>query len=87
MVARPGDLRTLAQITRNPDLKIWLDVGTREGKRALQDVRALKRALISKGWKRGRDLGYMEMQGGEHSELAWAQRVAPMLKFLFPPRA
>ena len=39
-------LKTVAQITRNPDLKIWLDVGTREGKRALPDVRALKRALI-----------------------------------------
>ncbi len=80
-------LRTVAQITKKPDLKIWLDVGTREGKQALTNVRALKRDLIKKGWKRGRDLGYMEMQGGEHSELAWAQRVAPMLKFLFPPRA
>jgi predicted alpha/beta superfamily hydrolase len=79
-------LRTVAQITKKPDLKIWLDIGTREGKRALPEVRALKRDLISKGWKRGRDLGYMEAQGGEHSERAWAQRVAPMLKFLFPPR-
>ncbi len=79
-------LRTVAQIARKPDLKIWLDVGTREGRRALPDVRALKRDLIKKGWKRGRDLGYMEMQGGEHSEWAWAQRVAPMVKFLFPAR-
>jgi predicted alpha/beta superfamily hydrolase len=79
-------LRTVAQISTKPDLKIWLDVGTREGKQALTNVRALKRDLIKKRWKRGRDLGYMEMQGGEHSEWAWAQRVAPMLKFLFPPR-
>jgi predicted alpha/beta superfamily hydrolase len=79
-------LRTVAQIPKKPDLKIWLDVGTRESKRALPDVRALKKELINKGWKRGRDLGYMVMQGGEHSEWAWAQRVAPMLKFLFPPR-
>jgi predicted alpha/beta superfamily hydrolase len=77
-------LRTVAQITKKPDLKIWLDIGTREGKRALPDARALKRDLSHKGWKRGKDLGYMEMQGGEHSEWAWAQRVAPMLKFLFP---
>jgi predicted alpha/beta superfamily hydrolase len=79
-------LKTVAQIRKKPDLKIWLDIGTREGMRALPDARALKRDLIHKGWKRGRDLGYMEMQGGEHSESAWAQRVAPMLKFLFPPR-
>jgi enterochelin esterase-like enzyme len=78
-------LRTVAQIARRPDLRIWLDVGTREGKRALPDVRALKRDLIKKGWKRGRDLAYTEVPGGEHNELAWAQRVAPMLKFLFPP--
>ncbi len=79
-------LRTVAQIQRKPELRIWLDIGTREGRRALPDARALKRDLIRKGWKRGKDLGYMEAQGAEHSEWAWAQRVAPMLKFLFPPR-
>lgn len=79
-------LKTVAQVQRKPDLKIWLDIGTHEGRRALPDVRALKRALIAKGWKRGKDLAYMEARDGEHSEWAWAQRVAPMLKFLFPPR-
>jgi len=79
-------LRTVAQIKRKPDLRIWLDIGTREGQRTLPDARALKRDLISKGWKRGKDLAYTEAQGGEHSEWAWALRVAPMLKFLFPPR-
>jgi len=79
-------LKTVAQITTKPDLKIWLDVGTREGKQALTNVRALRRDLTRKGWKRKRDLGYMELPGGEHSEWAWAQRVAPMLEFLFPFR-
>jgi len=79
-------LKTVAQIQRKPDLRIWLDVGTREGRRTLPDVRALKRDLINKGWKRSKDLAYTEAQGGEHSEWAWAQRVAPMLKFLFPLR-
>ena len=79
-------LKTVAQISRKPNLRIWLDVGTREGRRALPDVRALKRDLIKKGWKRGKDLAFTEAQGGEHSEWAWAQRVGPMLTFLFPPR-
>jgi len=79
-------LKTVAQIQRKPDLRIYLDVGTREGRRALPDVRALRRDLINKGWKRGKDLAYTEAKDGEHSEWAWAQRVAPMLKFLFPPR-
>jgi predicted alpha/beta superfamily hydrolase len=77
-------LRTVTQIRTKPELKIWLDIGTREGKQAVANVRCLKRELMNKGWKRGRDFGYMVARGGEHSEWAWAQRVAPMLKFLFP---
>ncbi len=79
-------LRTLAQIKRKPDLRIWLDIGTRESTRALPDVRALKKALLGKGWRLGEDLDYREVEGGHHDEVAWSQRVAPMLKFLFPPR-
>jgi predicted alpha/beta superfamily hydrolase len=76
-------LKTIAQIQSKPDLRIWLDIGTREARR---DVRVLKRLLTNKGWKRGIELAYTEAPGGEHSEWAWALRVAPMLKFLFPPR-
>ena len=79
-------LKIVAQIQRKPDLRIWLDTGTREGRRALPDMRALKRLLINKGWRRGKDLAYTEVKGGEHNEVAWAQRVGPMLKFLFPPQ-
>ena len=79
-------LKTVAHIQRKPDLRIWLDVGTREGRRALPDVRALRKDLVNKGWKRGKDLAYTEARGGEHSEWAWALRVGPMLKFLFPAR-
>jgi predicted alpha/beta superfamily hydrolase len=79
-------LKTVAQIKRKPDLQIWLDIGTKEGIRALPDVRALKKALLGKGWRLGEDLGYLEVEGGHHDEVAWSQRVAPMLKFLFPRR-
>jgi predicted alpha/beta superfamily hydrolase len=64
--------------------RIWLDIGTKEGKRALTDARSLKRLLLKKGWRKGKDLEYREIEGGQHSEYAWAQRVAPLLKFLFP---
>jgi len=66
---------------------IWLDIGTREGRRALPDARALKRLLIKKGWRLGKDLEYREIEGGKHSEYAWAERVGPLLKFLFPGRS
>jgi len=66
---------------------VWLDIGTREGRRALPDARALKRLLIKKGWRLGVDLEYREIEGGKHSEYAWAERVGPLLKFLFPRRS
>ena len=79
-------LKTVSRLRRNTGQRIWLDVGTNEGVRALPDVRLLKEALERKGWQEGVTLGYMEAEGADHSERAWAQRVAPMLKFLFPSR-
>jgi predicted alpha/beta superfamily hydrolase len=67
--------------------KIWLDIGTSEGKRALPDARSFKRLLLKKGWRLGKDLEYREIPGGHHSEYAWAERVGPLLKFLFPKRS
>jgi len=77
-------LRTVAKIRRKPELKIWLDIGTKEGQRALPDARELNLALLKKGWVPGHDLYYMELADAGHNEAAWAQRVGPMLKFLFP---
>jgi len=79
-------LRTVEQLRQRTGQRIWLDIGTKEGKRAQVDVRALKRLLMKKGWRIGKDLEYREIDGGKHTEYAWAERVAPMLKFLFPRR-
>jgi predicted alpha/beta superfamily hydrolase len=81
-------LKTVAEMKpkRKPELRIWLDIGTQESPRALPDARALKTALVKQGWELGADLCYTEAEGGQHDEVAWSQRVAPMLKFLFPPR-
>jgi predicted alpha/beta superfamily hydrolase len=77
-------LETVAAITQKPELRIWLDIGTRESTRAVPDARALRDGLIRKGWRLGDDLAYFEADGGAHTESAWAERVAPMLRFLFP---
>jgi len=79
-------LRTVEQLRYKTGQSIWLDIGTSEGRRALTDVRSLKRLLLKKGWRQGRDLEYHEIEGGKHSEYAWAERVGPLLKFLFPRR-
>jgi hypothetical protein len=61
-----------------------LDIGTKESAQAVPDTRALRDGLVRKGWQLGENLAYFEAQGAEHTESAWAQRVGPMLKFLFP---
>ncbi|HKD85062.1 MAG TPA: alpha/beta hydrolase-fold protein [Terriglobales bacterium] len=79
-------LKTVSKIPRKPNLNIWLDIGTKEGDRALPDARALNVALVKKGWVEGKDLRYLEVEGAGHNETAWAARVGPMLKFLFPSK-
>lgn len=68
----------------HPRPRIWLDVGTREGPRIVQDVEQFRDVLLQKGWRLGQDLHYERVEGGEHNEAAWAQRVGPFLEFLFP---
>jgi predicted alpha/beta superfamily hydrolase len=80
-------LDTVAALPQKPELRIWLDIGTKESARAVPDARALRDGLVKKGWQLGQDLAYFEAEGGEHTESAWAIRVAPMLKFLFPASA
>jgi predicted alpha/beta superfamily hydrolase len=64
--------------------KIWLDIGTREGPRIVEDVERYRDILLARGWRRDLDLHYDRVEGAEHNELAWAKRVAPFLRFLYP---
>ena len=63
-------------------LKIWLDTGTAEP--GWENARELRDRLVEKGWTLFGDLQYMEAEGAGHSEGAWAARVDPALRFLFP---
>lgn len=64
--------------------RIWLDVGEAEGRRTLTDADLLDIRLRARGWCEGVDLHYERIPGGTHDEAAWAERVRPMLQFLFP---
>jgi len=66
-------------------LRIWLDVGTAEGPDVVGDARALRDALLAKGWVIDHDLKYVEAEGGQHNEQSWGARVGEVLKFLYPP--
>jgi predicted alpha/beta superfamily hydrolase len=83
-------LKQVQAIQRRPRLRIWLDMGTREGSpidaaENIADARALRDALLQKGWQSEKDLTYLEAEGAQHNEAAWAARIEPILRFLFPP--
>ena len=78
--------------------RIYLDIGTLEGRRnrrrrtapkspsgAMRRLRKLRRVLEKKGFRRGVDLEWIEEPGGRHDEAAWSRRLPGMLEFLFPP--
>ena len=75
--------RLVDSIQQKLPLKIWLDTGTNEP--GWEQARELRNRLIEKGWKLSDDLQYMEAEGADHTEGAWARRVEPALRFLFLP--
>jgi predicted alpha/beta superfamily hydrolase len=72
-----------------PKDRIWLDIGTKEGRDAneaaetVASAKRLNEALIKKGWKPAKDLSYFEAKGAEHNERAWAARLPQVLLYLY----
>jgi hypothetical protein len=77
-------------LQKKPPTRIWLDIGTKEGRdqqeaqQIVDGARLLKETLVRKGWRLGKDLEYFEAAGAAHNEGAWAARVEQILEFLFP---
>jgi enterochelin esterase-like enzyme len=67
--------------------RVWLDVGEKEGRRAVHDAETLNRRLKANHWRPGETLHFERVHVGTHDEASWARRVRPMLKFLFPAQA
>lgn len=76
-------LHRVEKMTTHPKLKIWLDMGTKEGEGMLLPARKLQAVLLVKGWKEDVDLQYFEAEGAGHNEKAWSERFPSVLKFLF----
>ncbi len=64
-------------------LKIWLDTGTHEP--GWERGAVLRDKLVEVGWRLYDDLQFTEVEGGDHSEGAWAARFEAVLRFLYPP--
>jgi predicted alpha/beta superfamily hydrolase len=82
--------RILREIERSPGwlkhVRVWLDMGTREGQRpgaALAGTRRLVESFDQMGLIPGRDYYYQEVFEGEHNEAAWAARFDKVLLFFF----
>ena len=69
---------------RGPVLRLWADIGGREGMEALHNARELRDRIAGKGWNDD-EFRYYEDRRADHSERAWKQRVRTVLEFLFPP--
>ena len=83
-------VRYVEALPKKPAVRIWMDIGTKEGRtdeeaqHTVDDARLLKETLVKKGWKIGKDFKYVEAADAVHNEGAWAARVDSILTFLFP---
>ena len=77
-------VRRVRALAAKPPLRIWLDIGTQEGRQAVRGATLLRDALVSRGWTLDDDLKYFEAEGAQHTEADWALRVEPILRYLFP---
>ncbi len=75
-------IKEVKAISAKPSLRIWLDVGTREG--PTRGVKDLRDALKAKGWTLDSDLIYSEAEGATHDDEAFGRRASRFVKFLFP---
>ena len=62
--------------------RIYVDVGTEEGREELNDVARLRNKLTNLGYQLGKDLLYVVEPGAGHNEAAWARRLGREMRFL-----
>ena len=80
-----GEMLQYVRRTRpEPRPRIWLDVGLGEGPVMIKKCDELHRLLERRGWRKGTEMRYLRVPGARHNEDAWAKRVDPLLRFLFP---
>ena len=68
-----------------PAGRIYLDMGTREGRSYWPDVIRIYQHWVSGGAVIFRDVWFQPGIGAEHNERAWKERLPAALRFLLPP--
>jgi predicted alpha/beta superfamily hydrolase len=62
--------------------RIYLDIGTEEGSASLANARRMRQRLLSRGYRTGIDLAWVEDFGAGHHEAAWGRRLKAAIPFL-----
>jgi predicted alpha/beta superfamily hydrolase len=75
------------------ELKIWIDMGTKEGyyrgidrNMNIMSIRFMRKKLLERGYADGYNLAYFEDKGGKHNEYSWGKRLHLPLMFFFGKR-
>ena len=87
--------RTVRETATRPALRLWFQAGTRDEAAdrdgngvidAIQDTTELVDELVARGFRRGDDVVYHELEGGEHHEGTWARALPEFLRWAWPAR-
>lgn len=87
--------RTVRNTATRPALRLWFQAGTRDEAAdrdgngvidAIQDTTELVDELVAKGFRRGDEVAYHELEGGEHHESSWARALPEFLRWALPAR-
>jgi len=75
-----------------PRLRLWFEAGTKDETDdrdhngvidAIQDTTELMDELAARGYRRGADMTYIQVEGGEHNEATWARALPLFLEWAF----
>ncbi|WP_338766370.1 alpha/beta hydrolase-fold protein [Massilia sp. METH4] len=80
-----GTLVATAPRAATTPVRLYVDAGTAMD--GVEATRAFRQAIIRNGWREGRDLLYVEDEGGLHNERDWAGRVHRALTWFFPAQS
>ena len=79
--------------TTKPEVRFWLQTGTRDEASdrnnngvidSIDDTLDIIRELEKKGFRRDRDIRYVEVEGGEHNQRTWSAILPDFLTWAFP---
>jgi len=85
--------RLVRETAAPPTVRLWFEAGTADEKSdrdgngvidSIQDTTELMRELERLGFRRGPDVEYDEIEGGEHNEATWAKALPAFLEWALP---